>query len=574
MTLLTDRYDPPSKRELIDAKSSMSLSASGFRKVFGRHDEDTGGTISNADAILAGYMAMTFARALRDRYGDRKITAAVATDSRPTGPSLASAIIRVLVSQRIDVRYSEITAIPELLAAVKQESELDGFAYISASHNPVGHNGFKFGYSDGSVAGGSDATALIESFHELCESEEPRNIACAMHDAPKDKLQRIYDQIDASKTLFYECYRSFIKSTAAGGEGPGGDAHFLELRRSAATRPLGVVAELNGSARTVSIDSQILGEAGLSVRVINGNPGEITHRIVPEGSSLDLCKDELQKAHKIDGKFILGYVPDNDGDRGNIVYIDPKDGAGHVLQAQEVFAVACVSELSYLAYTHWDEEGHLELNQATVVVNGPTSMRIDRIAEAFGATVARAEVGEANVVNLARVLRKEGRVVRILGEGSNGGNITHPSTCRDPMNTIFAVVKLLLLRGDSRKPGLYEIWCRVTHQPYEPDFTFQDIVASLPRFTTTSAYEDRAIMKISSEHHGELKSRYEALFQETWTTIKSGLSKTHDVSGWQIVNYEGTEERRGMGNRDPTGKENGGLKVVFSSENGADCPGR
>ena len=67
-----------------------------------------------------------------------------------------------------------------------------------------------------------------------------------------------------------------------------------------------------------------------------------------------------------------------------------------------------------------------------VVVNGPTSMRIERIAEAYGAGVFRAEVGEANVVNLAAARRSGGYEVRILGEGSNGGNITHPATVRDP----------------------------------------------------------------------------------------------------------------------------------------------
>ena len=59
-------------------------------------------------------------------------------------------------------------------------------------------------------------------------------------------------------------------------------------------------------------------------------------------------------------------------------------------------------------------------------------MRIEEIAEAFYASVYRAEVGEANVVNLARSLRDKGFTVPILGEGSNGGNITHPAAVRIP----------------------------------------------------------------------------------------------------------------------------------------------
>ncbi len=64
----------------------------------------------------------------------------------------------------------------------------------------------------------------------------------------------------------------------------------------------------------------------------------------------------------------------------------------------------------------------------------------------------RAETGEANVVNLAEMLRSEGWVVSILGEGSNGGNITHPSKVRDPLSTLGAMIRLLRLPDEVGVP--------------------------------------------------------------------------------------------------------------------------
>ncbi len=78
-----------------------------------------------------------------------------------------------------------------------------------------------------------------------------------------------------------------------------------------------------------------------------------------------------------------------------------------------------------------------------IAINGPTSLIIESIATRLGAVVARAEVGEANVVQLADQLRDKGYTVRLLGEGSNGGNITHPSKVRDPLNTLVSLIKLL-----------------------------------------------------------------------------------------------------------------------------------
>lgn len=544
----------------------LILSASGWRKIFARNgEEDTSPELSAEDRIVVGAMALAFSRAIKTGIdtGSRAVVA-VATDSRPTGPAIADVIIRVFVSEGIDVCFSGITAVPELLSMVQREDEIGGFAYISASHNPVGHNGLKFGFGDGSVAGGETSAALIASFSEIVENTAPEAIDSAIATADPAIIEAVYAEMEGWKETAYTRYMQSTALIAANTEDPGESRKLIEaLKSRSAKKPVGIIADFNGSARAVSIDKQILGEAGCLVETMNHIPGEIAHRIVPEGESLDPCRRALEKLHRSNPAYCLGYVPDNDGDRGNLVYIDNR-GEAQVLHAQDVFALSCLSELCFLYSKSSPDD-------VVVAANGPTSMRVDEIAAYFGARVERAEVGEANVVNLARELRQQGSVVRILGEGAAGGTIIHPATCRDPLNTLFSVLKLLLPWDGGEGPGLFELWCRKSGQEnrFNPGFTIQDIVETLPVYTTTSSYEERAIMRITTNEHGVLKERYEGLFEKNWPGLKETLeTRNFAVRDYELVNYEGTRTRPGRGNRDKNGAQRGGLKVILKgSEN-------
>ena len=218
----------------------------------------------------------------------------------------------------------------------------------------------------------------------------------------------------------------------------------------------------------------------------------------------------------------------------------------------------------WLNWRTWTGAGKLD-GKTAVAVNGPTSLRIDDIAACFDSTVFRAEVGEANVVNLAREKRDAGWLVRILGEGSNGGNITYPAAVRDPLNTLGALLKLLTLRTENSKPGLFHIWCIRSGQPekYRDDFTLTHILESLPAYTTTSAYEQRALMQITTTDHGLLKSRYEQVFAREWEEKKDELAERFDVVSWEEWNQEGTGTRQGVGPEFRSGSEKGGLTIRF-----------
>jgi len=58
---------------------------------------------------------------------------------------------------------------------------------------------------------------------------------------------------------------------------------------------------------------------------INDKAGAIAHEIIPEPENLVWCAQEMERL-QAEGKrdAVLGYMPDCDGDRGNIVYWNEK----------------------------------------------------------------------------------------------------------------------------------------------------------------------------------------------------------------------------------------------------------
>lgn len=559
-------------QDLEKALETLILSASGWRKVFAENgdEESTTTKIKPVDQQIVATMALVYSRFLKQKSGKENPTVVVGMDARHTGPVMADIMTRVFLGDGLNVQYLFITAAPEIMSYAKLNSEADGFAYISASHNPIGHNGLKFGLSDGGVIGGSDAAGLINDFKTAISDDNNFEIVknlCGK--ANGETLKKIYNATADIKAEALKEYHAFSKLVITdSADSTQAEPRINAIQSAAKSTPIGVIAELNGSARTISIDQDFFSELGAKIIRINEIPRQITHRIVPEGESLNLCRQELEKANKKDSAFQLGYVPDNDGDRGNVVYMDGSEAK--ILEAQEVFALACLSELAYLLYNQGEKDSGLR--KAAVVVNGPTSLRIEAIARAFGAKVFRAEVGEANVVNLARDLRKAGYIVRILGEGSNGGNITYPASVRDPLNTVCAFIKLLTLKSDGNNTGLFELWCQNSGQmdAYKENFNIADVLATLPQFCSTSAYEPHAVVDIKTTDHGKLKANYEAVYPDEWEANKEYLKKELNIHSWREINYEGKEEKHGVGSRYRSGAEKGGFKILFKDDQGVE----
>ncbi len=574
----------------------MILSASGWRKVFAVSGDE------NDNTSDIGQDNLTLVQLIADVIGDyifyksANPSIVVGIDTRPTGPAIAEAMIRIFMAKKIAVGYAGIIAAPEIMA---YSHTVDGFVYISASHNPIGHNGIKFGLNDGGVINGKENARLAEEFKKRCASSgEIDYVKTLSTKCPDIDLDWVFAESIAVMREATSIYRSFAKTTISGTDSSTKQNKlFAQIRQNVLAKPLGIVCDMNGSARTLSIDSSFFKECGISFYAINNLPGQIQHAIIPEPENLVWCAREMERLHS-EGKdeVVLGYMPDCDGDRGNIVYWNEKEGKAQVLMAQEVFALSVLSELACSVYTDRNDKSRSSFEKVSsflkeshgssekvndeiktttklgVAVNCPTSMRIEEIASAFNAKVFRGEVGEANIVNLAREMRSEGYTVRILGEGSNGGNITHPAAVRDPLNTLFALIKLLVIRdsineeGNTEK-GLFHLWCTASGQEekYRDDFTFTDIIETLPQYTTTGVSEKRAILHMNTMDHGQLKANFQKLFENQWELQKSKLHEKYGFSSYEAVSTNGTKENRNITDYSESGK--GGLKIIFYDDN-------
>ena len=543
---------------------NMILSASGWRKVFAVSGEETDTTteIGMENTCISVLSALVFSDYVKKRTGKRTPTIVLGIDTRPTGPEIANVMIRLLLKEKVVVRYVGVTAAPEIMAYSKL---FDGFIYISASHNPIGHNGIKFGLNDGGVLNGKENALLVEEFKAKCSDEFAlQNVSRLISVRSQSDLEWVYSESISTKKEALEIYKTFSKNVISSLTNVSlQDKFFDNLKAQIKANPIGIVCDFNGSARTMSIDKEIFAENNLNFYPFNDIPGKIVHEIIPEPENLVYCAkkmEELQKAGTKDA--ILGYMPDCDGDRGNIVYWDSKTDSAQILKAQEVFSLSVLAEL---AFSYWLNKNNSSYKPA-VAVNCPTSMRIDEIAKAFNAKVFRGEVGEANVVNTARLARKEGYTVRILGEGSNGGTITFPSSVRDPINTIFAFIKLLTIKDTPEGKGLFHIWCQLSGQEdkYKDDFTLSDVLETLPVYTTTGVSESRAILKISTMDHAKLKGNFQKVFENSFKNGADGLLKKYGISSYKCILTNATTEKVDAKDFSESGK--GGLKIqLFES---------
>ncbi len=541
---------------------NMILSASGWRKVFAisKDEQDSTPNISDNDYNIAMIAADVFLEYLLQNSQIENPVIAVGMDARPTGPKIADAVIKILKAKKAVIQFLGITAAPEIMAYAKK---LDGFIYISASHNPIGHNGIKFGKNDGGVLNADENKIVTEEFKKKINDDSYiAEIKYLVDNLPSSEVKLVFDEMASSKHNAIKSYYDFINSTITDSTSENEQSKiFSIIHKSLLQKPLGIVCDFNGSARTVSIDKGFFKAHNLNFYAINDNPGQIVHEIIPEAENLVYVADFMNKMHK-DGysEIILGYMPDCDGDRGNIVYWDENLKQATILKAQEVFSLSVLAELTFQIWQYENSNKKKTFNPA-VCVNCPTSMRIDEIANILGAKVFRAEVGEANVVNCAREHRELGYEIRILGEGSNGGTITYPSAVRDPLNTIFAIIKLLTFREN----GLFEIWCKKAGIEYKKDFTLTDVLESLPKYTTTGVSEKRAVLHIKTTNHEELKRKFQKIFEKQWNENKEELKKKFNICSWQAIITNGTKETKNVS--DFSLSKKGGLKILFKDSN-------
>ncbi|BCR18957.1 hypothetical protein BmHoA_00004 [Borrelia miyamotoi] len=531
------------------AINEMILSPSGFRKIFAKSKDEnsTDFEINDDDKILVALITFTISNYFKDQ---PKKYINIGLDSRATGNIILEIIIKTLIFNKDSVNFFGILPIPEILAYTKKSQNSKGFIYISASHNPKGYNGIKTGLDDGGVLNSNKIKTIINQIKSNIENKNLiKNLIKNLQNFNSNYMNlKKYETIITSQTKnkiqSYNAYKSLMQHIIYS------DKHNKKnidiLKENIKKEPIGIIGEMNGSSRINSIDKDMIESLGIKLELHNTEIGIFKHGMTPEGESLNMCKEILEQKFKNDNSFQLGYVPDCDGDRGNLVVIQ-KNGLANIIESQKIFALSVLAELSYQYYTG------IKHNLA-IVVNDATSLNIEKIANLFNTEVYRVEVGEANLTEMADLLRNKGLIVKILGEGSNGGNITYPSKVRDPLTTVFSIIKLLKIKQ------LYKIWCTLSHNEYNEHYTLDDILNTINFYSNVEVSSEKAMLKINVKNQEILKTNYEKLLEKELKYNNIFLQQL-SIHNYDIINYDGIKQ-----NKIRTGDSSGGLKVLLKNK--------
>ena len=539
---------------LEEASNEMILSASGWRGLFNieKSEESPEKRLAPSYEVLTAIAAKVFLSFLKSHYPNvKKIV--LARDGRPTGKAIEETAFHALKDASIKTESLGIAPIPETMSFARDENA--AFFYISASHNPIGYNGFKFGIGSEGVLPSNEAKLLIQSFKETIKTA-PVSLYMEMVQKAKAVEVESHSYKRASFSSYFDNAMEVVSLASSKAEA----LNFFECCKKEASAlqkesPIYVVCDFNGSARAASIDRSFFKKLGIEFLPFHDVAGKIAHGIIPEGENLSSVCRMLEALYEIKGGrgIFLGYMPDCDGDRGNVVYID--GGVAKILKSQQVFALAVVAEV-----LHAKLDGKDDL---AVVANGPTSMLLDELSSLLSFKLVRSEVGEANVVALANEMSEEGFVTRVLGEGSNGGCIIPPSLVRDPMNTLFALLKFFLVKYDGL--SLFNHWLKARNEKVCERFSFSDIVASLPCYSTTPVASERAILRCKIEDYKAFRTAFQKVFLSEWQGMCEDLKKSYGILSYRAFGYVGKETVELTDDFSLT--DRGGFKIIFYGEN-------
>ena len=516
-------------------------SFSGVRTIFGG-----GPDISPEHEALACAYGYCYLRQVAPK---DKATLLLGRDPRPTGTALGRALVRGFLAGAAEagahLRVIDLGIITTPLAETAVRSlRADGGVMVTASHNPLEHNGFKFltGCSmvdpDAAPAGAllsapamarviSDVAALGRDGHaeylKHIERVTPDVVDKALteHDneSPRIQAERAYlDVIGRDWGIAPHCLKPLTLGPA--------------------------LLDPNGGAGC-GIDARVLEHFGVRVIEINAELGYPEHAIDTDGIDPASGRHMLLRVARAAARerAHFGVAFDYDADRGNLVL--PGHDESAIIPPQRVTAFNIA-----LALARRRLQGARE-GELAVVISDATSLASERVAAAFGAKVFVVETGEINVVAKMHSLRGQGYDVPVGVEGANGGTIFETSTCRDGLQAALSAALA------ESQPEVAREWMRIASQvngavfdPSRP-LTLAELIASVP-------VNPNVFLRLDSPPiaHGELKRRMEDYFARTaWPALNSRFES------YEFQNFEGTRQVT-----ERSGDESGAWRVLLRAD--------
>ena len=366
-----------------------------------------GAAVSREDEAFAFRHAYCYALSRMQANPAPAARLVLARDPRPTGRALGAAQARGLASAcddlGVELALIDLGIVP---TPVWQHSvrlfEAHGGVMITASHNPLEENGWK--YATGIDTFGVDPAppGALLSAAEMGHLIRAAN-AFAPH-ASRVPLGSMPDEAMRERAI-----ANYVR--------------FLSENYFAHAAGVRVVVDPNGGA-ACAVAARAFRALGVEPILVNDVEGQVAHEIDAEHARADgthVLDDVARKVRDEGALFGLAY--DFDADRGNLTYIDAA-GKTHIPSPQ---AAAAMNTAIALAVHRRSGDAR----RPAVVASDATSCRVHQVAAAFAADVFEVETGEINVVTKMQDLERQGYCAVIGVEGPNGGTIFAGTTCRD-----------------------------------------------------------------------------------------------------------------------------------------------
>jgi len=459
-----------------------------------------GKTIEPEDAAIAFCYGYNYARLMMDKFPDQETyPVVVGRDPRSTGEAVAKNQIRGFLKaakesgKQIEVINLGIATTPLFESAIRTFKAAGG-VMITASHNPVEYNGYKYATAniepkDSLLGGGS----LIDARQADRVKEETTTLlrkACEM-EINLSVMMGMVGEEDADELLAQRNTEEDY-STAI-------DGYVAELQEFGVNVAPGVILvnDCNGgsAARTIPELLEKLGigqKEAVSLNTVIGEPQHLVEPIGPPpgvdkrvrrtNGLIDVIRELLRQA----GKAKFGIAYDYDADRGNLVLYKP-DGRSRIAEISPQDTAMLNVAIALMKSQNYDKKEYPK--GLAVVGHCATSGRTKETARIFQAEYFTAEVGEVNVAKKMAELEAEGYYVPIAVEGYNGGTLFRGSRCRDGLQTLLAAASVLsdpdLAKALFNKMG--KLTPEIEKQINEGGLYLTQVVDALPRYISIQA---------------------------------------------------------------------------------------
>jgi len=412
--------------------SPLMLGVSGLRGIVGE---------SLTPEVVVRY-AGAFGTWLHEREGWNP-TVFIASDGRAGWQSLSDSVRDGLLASGCNVIECNVAMTPTIGLLLNMYRH-DGAVIITASHNPQEWNGLKLLVRDhhevGSVADNLSPKQRIQHQRDI---EMIAQSSCAPSPADAEQIVNRFlnssvavlpgtesvDSVQINVDHVEDHVQTVLSLVSEAVDTDLEETWFERIENMTV-----VVDSVNASGtRFVQGLSQ---ELGCILTQLHGdNSGIFPHTPEPTAENLS---GEGGLCDAVPGlKADVGFAQDPDGDRLAIV-----DEQGSYIGEEYTLVIAAMSILEANGANKTEQ-----VQDPIICVNLSTSRMIDDVAAKYGARVVRTAVGEANVVEAMKKLKREGKNVILGGEGNGGVIWPQVTYVRDSLGAMALTLSLMARTG-------------------------------------------------------------------------------------------------------------------------------